>query len=85
MSESAIKISIRLATGGKPIVRRFKMSDSVRSLFAFVASMMDDGEQDRRKRFDVMTAFPTKSLSEVMESSLEENGLANSQVIVRWL
>lgn len=36
------------------------------------------------KAFDLFTAYPSMSLENLLESTLEEAALAGSQVILRW-
>lgn len=76
------RISIKLATGGKALIRRFYKQDKVKAIFAAIIAATDQSYESAP--FDVVTSFPTTSLKDKLELSLEECGLINSQVIMRW-
>jgi len=82
MNENSVKISIRYATNGKAVVRRFHKNDLVKSIFAV---LLNDIPEAATREFDVVTSFPTRSLSSILETTINEAGLGGSQVIMRWL
>ena len=77
----AVKVSIKLATNGKAYVRRFRSTDLVKSIFAAAAAAADVTD----KSFDVLTSYPTRSLSDDLDGTIGASGLANCQVIMRWI
>lgn len=79
-NEDAIKISLKLPSGGKPLVHRFYRTDTVRQLYAFV-----DVVEGQGRSFDLLSSFPVTSLFDKMNQTLEEASLAGSQIIMRWL
>ena len=76
-----IKVAIKLSNG-KSYARRYLKSTAVSALFA-VTVAEDDGA--RNASFDLVMRYPALSLLTCLEKSLEECGLAGSQVIVKLL
>jgi hypothetical protein len=77
---NAIKVSIKLADGGKAYVRRFHRNDNVRQLYAVVDEVAGHG-----RSFDLLSSYPATSLFDKMDATLEAASLAGSQIIMRWL
>ena len=80
------KISVKFPWG-KAVVRRFRQSDLVQSLYAFAQQMASTeaaGSKGSNSGFDLFTAFPSTSLGGEMYTTLGAAGLAGSQVIMRW-
>jgi hypothetical protein len=78
---TAVKVSIKLATG-KAISRRYRSTDTVRCLFAVAT---DADPENRTRPFDLISRFPAKNLSNCLDQTLQEAGLAGVQVFHRWL
>lgn len=68
---------------GKQIVRRFHKSDLVRNIFAFANSIILDKE-GTHKSFDLCTAYPSMSLRDHLDETVEMAGIAGSQIILRF-
>ncbi len=81
-----VRVSIKLV-GGKAIVRKYRASDPVRSLFAVVLADMQQSSEGEvpAAGFDIMTRFPTLSLLTCLDQSLAECKLAGSNVFVKLL
>jgi UBX domain len=77
----AVKISFRQGSG-PPIVRRFNKGETVQVLFAFVHSTVPES---RDRAFDLMTAYPAKSIKPLVESTVGEAGLGGSLLMIKWL
>lgn len=92
---AAIIISIKLASEHKSVVkRRFARDQLLPSLFAVAASLesadSDNSNEDtimgtRIRKFDIFTSFPSTSLSQNLHLTLDQAGLANTRVIMRWI
>jgi hypothetical protein len=78
-----LKVSLKLLSG-KNVIRRFKKSEVVRGLYAFALSLTPEAVTEM-KDFDLFTTYPPKCLREVLEVSMQDAGLAGSQVIIRWV
>ena len=57
-------------------------SDLVKNMYAYVNSILP--EERSNKPFDLLTSFPRSSLNSKLEMKIEDAGLANSQVIMKW-
>lgn len=68
---------------GKQIVRRFRKHDLVRNIFAFANSLILDKE-GVHKSFDLCTAYPSMSLKDHLDETIEVAGVSGSQVILRF-
>jgi len=85
--EGAAKVSVKFPWG-KAQVRRFRRTDTVRALYAYVqhtAAAEAAGSKGEGGAFDVFTAFPSASLGTRLDETVADAGLAGSQVIMRWL
>lgn len=74
---------------GKQVVRRFHKSDLVRSIYSFAQKlgMDNEGGSDTGtggRSFDLCTAYPSMSLRDHLDTTIELAGVAGSQVIMRW-
>ena len=76
--ENVCRISFKLPSG-KNEVRRFRKGDSVRSVYAFVKTKAESG-----KPFDLHTTYPPRTYGACMDSTISEQELGGSQVIVRY-
>jgi hypothetical protein len=80
-SADAARIMIRMPDG-KRLVRRFKMDDNVKIIYAFVAQSNDDAKGG--KEFVMKAGFPPKDLVDSVDKSIESTGLAGDSITVRW-
>lgn len=70
---------------GKQVVRRYHKTDLVQSVYAFAQSLsVEKDEANTGKSFDLCTAYPSLSLSDLKTKTIGEAGIAGSQVIMRW-
>ena len=69
---------------GRTIVRRYLKTDTVKALHAAARDAVD-GVQDTAGQFEMVTTYPAKNLSECLDSTLGEAGLAGAQVVLRFL
>jgi hypothetical protein len=79
------KISFRLPFVPAPpsaTIRRFSLSSPVEQLYCYLFSLLPDDQ--RHKRFDLLSPFPRESLQPKLSCSLAEAGLAGSQIIMKW-
>lgn len=72
------RLAFRLPSN-KKTDRHFSKSDTVRSLYAFVAG---EGEL-QKKLFDIFTVTPSVNLSDQKDKSIEEASLLNTLLAVR--
>jgi UBX domain len=79
---SVVRVSVKLPWG-KQIVRRFRKNDSVQNIFAFANSLVLEKE-GVHKSFDLCTAYPSMSLKDHLEETIEVAGVSGSQVILRF-
>lgn len=80
--KTALRISLKPASGGKALVRRYRPTDSVRSLYAIAAGL----EADTQTRpFDIARSYPLVSLNDSLDITLVEAGLGGTQVQMRWI
>eukprot|EP01038_Epipyxis_sp_PR26KG_P008136 gene8136-11014_t len=75
------KISIKL-TNGKNFARRYNRNDTVQVLFAVAMTLESDASI---RLFDLVTNYPIRSLSDLMDKTLQECNLFGSQVVFRWI
>jgi hypothetical protein len=80
-SAGAARIMIRMPDG-KRLVRKFKMDDNVKIIYAFVAQSNDDAKGG--KEFVMKAGFPPKDLIDSVDSSIESSGLAGDSITMRW-
>lgn len=76
MGPGVTRIQFRMADGARKI-RRFHVTDPVRTLFAVVKSM----EESARYSYFALTS-ERKKLNEMLDLSIEQAGLKNSSVLV---
>jgi len=82
-SDETTRIQFRFANGGRPLVRRFKKSDTIRDVFAFVKGLGNDHEEfelvfvGRR-----LLAEAEKSGPQTLDKSIQEAGLTNGSLTV---
>jgi hypothetical protein len=69
---------------GKQVNRRFHKSDVVRSVYAFASMICSASDKDEDKGFDLFTAYPSMSLLNSLAISVQDAGIAGSQVIMRY-
>jgi UBX domain len=79
---SVVRVSVKLPWG-KQIVRRFRKNDSVQNIFAFANSLVVEKE-GVYKSFDLCTAYPSMSLKDHLDETIEVAGVSGSQVILRF-
>ena len=72
------RLAFRLPSN-KKIDRYFSKSDTVQSLYAFVARE----EEMQGKLFDIFTTYPSINLSDQKDKSVEEARILNTQLAVR--
>ena len=73
------RLAFRLPSS-KKLERHFLKTNTVRCLYAFIASE----EDTQGKLFDIFTSYPVVSLINKKDLSVEAAGLLNSQVTVRF-
>jgi hypothetical protein len=83
-SDPTTRVQIKLATG-KAVVRKYKLTDTVRGLFAVSKNALGDATGENGQSFELSTSFPKRELSECLDMTIEEAGLKGTQVIMRWL
>lgn len=74
------RLQLRLAEG-KPLVRRFLVSDTVADIFKVVLEQIPEG---RERPFSLQTAFPSVDLRPLAHQTLEEAQLRNTSIAMRW-
>lgn len=77
--KSSTRIQFRLGDGSR-FVRRFKLSDKVKDLFAFIKHQVPDAKYN----FFSLTS-ERKKLIEMLDQTIEEAGLKNSSILVEIL
>jgi hypothetical protein len=74
-----------LATG-KAFARKYNKSEKIRCLFAVASNkIIVDNNVEKVEEFEIFSSYPSKKLSSFLDSTLDEIGLAGSQVIMRYL
>lgn len=81
-SDKAARVMIRMPDG-KRLVRRFKMDDTVKIIYAFVAQSSEDAKGG--KEFVIKAGFPPKDLLGSVDESIASSGLAGDSITVRWM
>jgi len=81
-SDNAARVMIRMPDG-KRLVRKFKMDDKVKVIYAFVAQSNDDAKGG--KEFAMKAGFPPKDLIDSVNESISNTGLAGDSITVRWM
>ena len=83
-----MRVSLKLPWG-KQVVRRFHKSDLIRNIYAFAQDVSEEKSKESGdkggKSFDLFTAYPSMSLQDSLNHTVEEAGVAGSQVIMRWI
>ena len=79
--EGVGRVQIRMPDG-KRLVRRFRGSDQVRTIFAFVQQSNEDA--GRGKDLDLKAGFPPKNLLGDIDKTISECGLAGEAITARW-
>ena len=73
---------------GKQLVRRYHKTDLVTCVYAFAQTISIEKQKENielnGKTFDLFTAYPTMSLHDSLQLTIEQAQLGNSQVILRW-
>jgi hypothetical protein len=80
-SEKSARVMIRMPDG-KRLVRRFKLDDTVKVIYAYVAQSNDDAKNG--KEFVMKAGFPPKDLIQSVDESISNSGLAGDSITVRW-
>ena len=82
-----VKVSLKLPWG-KQLVRRYHKTDLVTCVYAFAQTISIEKQKENielnGKTFDLFTAYPTMSLHDSLQLTIEQAQLGNSQVILRW-
>lgn len=81
-SDNAARVMIRMPDG-KRLVRKFKMDNKVKVIYAFVAQSNDDAKGG--KEFAMKAGFPPKDLIDSVNESISNTGLAGDSITVRWM
>jgi UBX domain-containing protein 7 len=82
-SPNITRIQFRFPDGGRPLVRRFNKSDTIRDIFAFVKGLRNDAQEfelvfvGRR-----LLAEAEEAGGGTLEKSIAEAGLANGSLTV---
>lgn len=76
------RVQIKMPSG-KPVVRRFLKSHTVRELHAAAREALEERGDLDGQRIELATAFPAKVLSGSLDSTIEESGVMGAQIIVR--
>jgi hypothetical protein len=80
-TDGVARIMIRMPDG-KRLVRKFKVDDSVKMVYAFVSQSNDDAQNG--KEFELKAGFPPKNLLPKVDDTIKNSGLAGDSVTVRW-
>eukprot|EP00541_Cyclophora_tenuis_P008639 CAMPEP_0116559596 /NCGR_PEP_ID=MMETSP0397-20121206/10487_1 /TAXON_ID=216820 /ORGANISM="Cyclophora tenuis, Strain ECT3854" /LENGTH=406 /DNA_ID=CAMNT_0004085389 /DNA_START=1 /DNA_END=1221 /DNA_ORIENTATION=- len=75
------RIQLRMPDA-KRMVRKFSSSDTVRTIYAFVAHSSEEAKGG--KPFSLMSGFPPKDLEGSIDSTIGDCGLAGQAITVRW-
>ena len=81
-TDNAARVMIRMPDG-KRLVRKFKLDDTVKIIYAFVAQSNDDAKGG--KEFMMKAGFPPKDLMASVDASIASTGLAGDSITVRWM
>lgn len=78
-----IRLALKLCNNPKRLPRRFLGDQTVRQLFAVVASL---DEESRHRPFDlIFTGPPTVNLSNSLDQPLQDANLKNAMIQQKWL
>lgn len=80
-SDGVARIMIRMPDG-KRLVRKFKVDDTVKVVYAFVSQSNEDAQNG--KEFEIKAGFPPKNLLHMVDDTIQNSGLAGDSVTVRW-
>ena len=80
-SGDVARIQIRMPDG-KRLVRKFKLDDSVKVIYAFVAQSNDDAKGG--KSFELKAKFPPQDLLPHVHNSIASCGLNGEAINVMW-
>mmetsp|Transcript_31899 Transcript_31899/g.73295 ORF Transcript_31899/g.73295 Transcript_31899/m.73295 type:complete len:367 (+) Transcript_31899:3-1103(+) len=75
------RIQLRMPDA-KRLVRKFTVSDTVKTIYAFVAQNNEEAKGGRT--FSLMAGYPPKSLEGEMDKTIEQCNLAGQAITVRW-
>eukprot|EP00565_Helicotheca_tamesis_P001050 CAMPEP_0185740090 /NCGR_PEP_ID=MMETSP1171-20130828/36969_1 /TAXON_ID=374046 /ORGANISM="Helicotheca tamensis, Strain CCMP826" /LENGTH=608 /DNA_ID=CAMNT_0028411843 /DNA_START=294 /DNA_END=2117 /DNA_ORIENTATION=+ len=75
------RIQIRMPDG-KRLVRKFRGSDTVKVIYAFVAQSNEEAKSG--KSFGLKAGFPPRDLKPDIDSTIKSCGLAGEAITVRW-
>lgn len=82
-TEGTTRIQVRLPGGGRK-VRRFRLSDPVRSVVQYILSELpEEFRTNSSKRFDVLTTYPARSLTTLVDRTIEEANIKEESLTVR--
>jgi hypothetical protein len=82
-AEDTTRIQVKLPGGGRK-VRRFRLSDRVRAVVQYILSELpEEFRADSSKRFDVVTTYPARSLTTLIDRTIEEANIKGESLIVR--
>lgn len=78
------KIMFKYPTGEKSVERRFLKNDKVIILYNYIKSLgREIFFESNSNNFDLFGGFPTKSLENSKDKTIEEEGLSNSIIYIR--
>lgn len=80
-SENAARVMIRMPDG-KRLVRKFKLDDSMKVIYAFVAQSNDDAKGG--KEFVMKAGFPPRDLISSVDDTIANAGVSGDSITVRW-
>lgn len=85
-SPQTTRIQFRFPEGGRPLVRRFNKSDTIRDVFAFVKGLRSDDQEEFELVFIGRKLLSQAEESEdgerALDTSIVEAGLANGSLTV---
>ena len=68
---------------GKPLVRRFLTSNTIREVHAVARAALEERGDLVGEQVELALAFPAKVLSNALDSTIEKCGIMGAQIIVR--
>jgi len=80
-TENGAVVQFRMPDG-KKLVRKFKKTDTVKIIYAFVAKSNDEAMGG--KEFELKAGYPPKDLLSKMEESIQACNLSGESISVRW-
>lgn len=87
-SPETTRIQFRFPEGGRPLVRRFNKSDTIRDVFAFVKGLRSDEEEQFELVFvgrRLLAEAETSPGGSALEKNIVDAGLANGSLTVELL